>query len=112
MRQGVKWLVVGAFVFHVGAALAAPPAPAPGEAGRTVRGEVSTVNESRGTLTIKTADGELDLRFPPAAVKGLRKGDHIVVRLAVVAGPGHPRHAPAASPMPEESKRTPAPKSP
>jgi hypothetical protein len=98
----MAWLVVGAFVFHVGAALAAPPTPGSGDGARTVRGEVSTVDASRGTLTLKTADGVLDLRFPPAAVKGIRKGDHVVVRLAVVPGPADAR---APGKAMEEGKR-------
>jgi hypothetical protein len=83
-------VVAAACVVAIGLAVAAPPggpAGLPGMAGaepsRTVRGEVSRVNEVRGTLTIKTAGGDVELQLPPSAVKGIRKGDRLTVRLAV-----------------------------
>ena len=104
MRNGLAWLVVGAFVVHVGTAFAAPPAPSKSapemarDETRTTRGEVTTINESRGTFTLKTADGEHDLRLPPTAVKGIKKGDHVVVRLVVheAGAAGAPKRGPAA----------------
>ncbi len=102
MQKGLAWLVIATLVLQVGSAVAAPPgtsAPgaASGDATRTMGGEVTTINESRGTLTLKIADGEVDLRLPPAAVKGIKKGDRVVVRLAVHdAGPaGAPKRPPA-----------------
>jgi hypothetical protein len=91
MRRAVlAGVVVAACVVAIGLAVAAPPGGAaspPGVAGaepsRAVRGEVSRVNEGRGTLTLKTADGDVELQLPPGVVKGIRKGDRLTVRLAV-----------------------------
>jgi hypothetical protein len=101
MRRGIlAWLVAGIVVLGVGAVLAAPPAGPPGAGGgpamsgpRLMRGEVTKVNEAKGTLVVKTAEGDLELQLPPGAVKGIRKGDRLTVRLVVqpAAASGGPR---------------------
>jgi hypothetical protein len=76
MHNAMPWMVAGALMLAgVGAEAgqAAPP--------RAVRAEVATVDENRGTVT---------LRLPADAVKGLRKGDHVTIR---VAGPGKEKPA-------------------
>ena len=92
-RRVLAWFLAGGCMLAVGSALAAPPgapAGAPGAPGvegpRTVRGEVTRVNEARGTMTLKTSDGDVELQLPPATVKGVRKGDRLTVRLAVHPG--------------------------
>ncbi|MBI4012447.1 MAG: hypothetical protein HY359_09085 [Candidatus Rokubacteria bacterium] len=85
-RRVLAWFLAGGCMLAVGSALAAPPG-APGVEGpRTVRGEVTRVNEARGTMTLKTSDGDVELQLPPATVKGVRKGDRLTVRLGVHPG--------------------------
>ena len=102
MRSILAWCLAGALLLQAGAALAAPPAAGKGataadEATRTMRGEVMTVNEARGALTLKTAEGELDLRLPPTAIRGIKKGDRVVVRVVVheAGSTAAPKRAPA-----------------
>lgn len=78
------------------AALGAAPALAGGDrAGRTsagtgdftgrhtMTGEVTSVDESKGTMSIKTPEGTMDLHFPPSALKNVKKGDRVSVELAL-----------------------------
>jgi hypothetical protein len=90
MHNAMPWMVAGALL------LAGVGAEA-GQAGgppRSVKGEVATVDEARGTLT---------LRLTPAAMKGLRKGDHVVIRVPA------PEKAekPAAEVRPAATPKTP-----
>jgi hyperosmotically inducible protein len=68
---------------------APPPTPAasPSTAtlmGRhTMTGEVKDVDRDRGRVELRTADGDMQLYFPPAAVRNVQKGDRITVELAV-----------------------------
>jgi hypothetical protein len=46
-------------------------------------GEVTKIDESKGSLTLKTDEGELDLHFPPTALRGIKEGDRVEVQLAI-----------------------------
>jgi hypothetical protein len=46
-------------------------------------GEVVKVDQSRGIVTLHTAQGDLDQHFPPRAVNDLQEGDRIEVQLAI-----------------------------
>jgi hypothetical protein len=70
----------------------APPAtvsPAPAVAAgsaighHTMIGEVTKVDRDRGHLHVRTAEGELELHFPTAALQNVREGDRIAVELAM-----------------------------
>jgi hypothetical protein len=92
----LAWLVVGVVLVSVGASVAAPPGGGPGAAGdgpRLMRGEVTKISEARGTLMLKTAEGDLELQLPPSVVKGIKKGDHLTVRVGVRSADGGQRHA-------------------
>jgi len=85
------WLVVSVVLVSAGASMAAPPGAGPGAAGdgpRLMRGEVTKISEAKGTLMLKTADGDLELQLPPSAVKGIKKGDHLTVRIGVRSADG------------------------
>ena len=87
----LAWLVVGMVLVSVGVSVAAPPGAGPGGAGdgpRLMRGEVTKVSEAKGTLMLKTAEGDLELQLPPSAVKGIKKGDHLTVRIGVRSAEG------------------------
>jgi hypothetical protein len=96
------WLLAGTLVLSGSAALAGAPGGSAAEPAangpRLVRGEVARVNEAKGTLTLKTTQGDVEVQLPPAVVKGLRKGDRLTVRLAV-----HPGATAAASPAKREA---------
>ncbi len=95
------WLLAGALVLGGSAALAGAPggsaAEPAGNGPRLVRGEVARVNEAKGTMTLRTTQGDVEVQLPPGVVKGLRKGDRLTVRVAVHAG------AAAASPAKREA---------
>ena len=64
---------------------AASPTTASGDyTGRhTMEGEVVRVDQAKGKLTLKTAEGNMDLHFPPSALASVKKGDRIAVELAM-----------------------------
>jgi hyperosmotically inducible protein len=66
------------------AARDASPAASPGILGRhTVTGEVTDVDASRGRIELKTDQGDMELAFPPSAVRTMRRGDRVVVDLSI-----------------------------
>ena len=58
----------------------------------TMTGEVTRIDAKKGTMTLKTAEGNLDLHFPPSALSNVKKGDRVTVELAM-----KPEGGPAAS---------------
>jgi hypothetical protein len=93
------WVVALALLLAAGAACAAPGSGG-GEPAHTLRGEVATVDEARGMVTVKLA---------PSALKTLKKGDHVTVRLAGEHSGGERKPAKAATTA-EESKSAAMPK--
>jgi osmotically-inducible protein OsmY len=49
----------------------------------TMTGKVTSLDRSRGHVTLQTAEGKLDLQFPPASLQNVRQGDRLTVRLGV-----------------------------
>ena len=49
----------------------------------TMTGEVTKINQRKGTFSLKTADGTLDLHAPPEVLAGVKKGDQMAVEIAV-----------------------------
>ena len=50
----------------------------------TMMGEVTKIDNAKGTFSLKTADaGTLDLHAPPSALAGVKKGDQMSVEIAV-----------------------------
>jgi hypothetical protein len=49
----------------------------------TMAGEVTKVDQNKGTVSVKTAEGTLDLHFPPSALANIKKGDRVSVELAL-----------------------------
>jgi len=49
----------------------------------TMTGEVTKINQRKGTFSLKTADGTLDLHAPPEVLSGVKKGDQMAVEIAV-----------------------------
>ena len=68
-------------------AAASSPSAAPAAAAYTGRhtmtGEVTSIDSSKGRVTLKTAEGDLDLHFPPAALSNVHKGDRVTVEMAI-----------------------------
>jgi hypothetical protein len=46
-------------------------------------GEVTKVDAAKGTMSLKTAEGDMDLHFPPSALQGIKEGDRVEVQLAI-----------------------------
>ena len=72
----------------------ASPSMAAGDfvARHTMTGEVTRVDSTKGKVTLKTAEGSLDLHFPPSSLSNVKKGDRLTVELAM-----KPEGGPAAS---------------
>jgi hypothetical protein len=49
----------------------------------TMEGEVTKVDQKKGHLTLKTAEGNMGLHFPPSALANVKKADRIAVELAM-----------------------------
>jgi hypothetical protein len=88
--SGVKGVQNDLVVQSRGAASQASPAasPASGFIGRhTMTGEVTDIDASRGRVGLRTAEGDLDLHFPPSALRNVKRGDRITVELAIRPAP-------------------------
>lgn len=48
----------------------------------TMSGTVDKIDHAKGMLTLKTGEGDLVLHFPPPAIKDLKDGDTIMVKLS------------------------------
>ena len=64
---------------------ASPSTMASGDftARHTMEGEVVSIDQKKGHLKLKTAEGNMDLHFPPSALANVKKGDRIAVELAM-----------------------------
>jgi hypothetical protein len=53
-------------------------------------GEVTKIDAAKGSVTLKTDEGDMDLHFPPSALQGIKEGDRVEVQLAIrpAAGAG------------------------
>lgn len=74
----------------------------------TMEGEVTKIDQKKGHVTLKTAEGNMDLHFPPSALQGVKKGDRISVELAMKpSGTASKANggAPAASPKTDSKNR-------
>jgi hypothetical protein len=49
----------------------------------TMEGEVTRVDQSKGIMSLRTAEGTMDLHFPPSALANIKKGDRVAVELAL-----------------------------
>ena len=68
-----------------GGTMSSPSASVSGDwVGRhTMTGEVTKVNPDKGTFSLKTGEGTLDLHAPPSALAGVKRGDQMSVEIAV-----------------------------
>lgn len=66
-------------------------------------GEITKLDASKGMLTLKTAEGDLNLHFPPAALRGLKEGDRVEVQMGL-----RPAGAAGKTSKTPESKSSPA----
>jgi hypothetical protein len=54
------------------------------KADQTTRGTISGMDPQKGSLTLKTDDGQnLMLNFPPEVLKNYKEGDHVVLSMAL-----------------------------
>lgn len=60
---------------------AASPATGAMAGPNTIMGEVVNVDHQTGELVLRTSEGEMQLRFPPASVAGVQQGDRVGVEL-------------------------------
>ena len=88
-RQALMGVALAAVVLSAGSAEADQAGSgSDGRDGhRRVRGEVIWIDEARGSLTLRTGGGgSVALHLPPGAVRGLRKGDRLMLDLEVDRG--------------------------
>jgi hypothetical protein len=102
MDRWIRTLTVSAVILALGAAPAlaggdkaghtagkskdTAPADSDFKGRHTMSGEVTKVDHQKGTLSLKTHEGTLDLHFPPASIKDVKQGDQISVQMAVKPG--------------------------
>lgn len=67
----------------------------------TMEGEVTRVDPTKGILSVRTAEGTMDLHFPPSALTNVKKGDRVAVELAL-----KPPMGASASPRTEKTPAT------
>jgi hypothetical protein len=48
-----------------------------------MRGEVVSVDQQKGMVSVKSSDGTVDLHFPPSALKDIQKGDRVTVQMGL-----------------------------
>jgi hypothetical protein len=46
-------------------------------------GEVTKIDATKGMVSLKTDEGDLDLHFPPSALQGIKEGDRVEIQLAI-----------------------------
>jgi osmotically-inducible protein OsmY/sporulation protein YlmC with PRC-barrel domain len=51
---------------------------------RTITGEVVSVDQPKGKLTLKTGERTLDLRLPPSALQNVSRGDRLTLEVAAL----------------------------
>jgi virulence-associated protein VapD len=62
----------------------AAPSTSPATAApQTVTGEVTSVDAASGLVTVKTADGTMELHVPPATLQNVRVGDRVNVDVSL-----------------------------
>jgi hyperosmotically inducible periplasmic protein len=87
VRQVVNNLTIEPRVSGVAAPATAASAPAvaagPAVGHHTMVGEVTKIDRAKGHLHLRTAEGDLELHFPTAALQNVREGDRIAVELAM-----------------------------
>ena len=50
----------------------------------TMTGQVTKIDNTKGTFSLKTPEaGTLDLHAPPSALSGVKRGDTVVVEIAI-----------------------------
>jgi hypothetical protein len=100
-RQALMGVALAAVVLSAGTA-AGGGATESRDGQRRVRGEVVWIDEARGSLTLKTGEGSATaLHLPPGALRGFRKGDTLMLELAV-------DRTPARATKPASGDRQPA----
>jgi Cu/Ag efflux protein CusF len=68
-------------------------------------GEVTKIDSTKGLVTLKTDEGDMDLHFPPSALQGIKEGDRVEVQLAIrPAGAADAGSKPAAGKAPAAPK--------
>jgi hypothetical protein len=75
----------------------------------TMEGEVTKIDQKKGHVTLKTAEGNMDLHFPPSSLQGVKKGDRISVELAMKPSGTASKtsgSSPAASPKTDSKHRS------
>lgn len=85
MTDGVRRVVSELTVQGAAAAPDAPAAsPSSAFVGRhTMTGEVTDVDTTHGRVKLKTAEGDLQLHFPPSTLATIKKGDRLTVELGI-----------------------------
>jgi hypothetical protein len=74
----------------------------------TMEGQVTRIDQTKGTVSLKTAEGTMDLHFPPSALANIKNGDRVAVELALKPATG-PSASPSTDKTPAMDKTT-APK--
>jgi len=83
MRAAAVGLIAAALLSSGGVTASAQSAATLKADQHEIKGEVTRVDAKNGWVHVKTSEGTMIVHFPPADLQDLRKGDTIMVRLAL-----------------------------
>ena len=63
--------------------VAASPATAPAAGRHSTTGEVTGLDRGRGRLQLRTDQGQMELYFPPAALRNVQEGDRVTIDMSM-----------------------------
>ena len=83
MKAAVVGVIATALLSYGGVAASAQTAATPKAGQHEVEGEVTRVDAKKGWVHVKTSEGTMIVHFPPSDLQDLRKGDTVMVRMAL-----------------------------
>jgi hypothetical protein len=87
MKRSLSFLMIPIMALWIGALVAGTAAAGMKHQGEhSMRGTVTDIDHTTGMLSLKTEAGELELHFPPQALKEVKEGDQLTVHLGFSTG--------------------------
>lgn len=87
MQRAWSFLIIPIMTLWIGGLAVGTAAAGMQQQGEhSMRGTVTDIDHQTGLLSLKTEAGELELHFPPQALKEVKEGDQITVHLGFSKG--------------------------
>jgi hypothetical protein len=84
MKRACYFLMIGLWIGALVVGTAAAGTKHQGD--HSMSGTVTDIDHQTGLLSLKTGAGELQLHFPPQAIKDVKEGDQLTVHLGFSKG--------------------------